>query len=84
MKIFDIKAINHLILEKQYLTEDSKSDDILEIVEDLCGLHATGTLKPYIQLFIRMKQFSKIDLDNQLYTKKRWVEFGECVRLCLF
>ncbi|KKL66520.1 hypothetical protein LCGC14_2144130 [marine sediment metagenome] len=70
MKIFDVKAINHLILEKQHLSEDSKSDNILEIVEDLCGLHATGTLEPYIQLFIRMNQFSKNDLDIQLYNKK--------------
>lgn len=67
MKIFDIDKINHLILEKHHLIETSKSDNILEIVEDLCGLHATGTLEPYIELFVRMNRFSKNDLDTQLY-----------------
>ncbi len=70
MQIYTKDEINQLILKKQHLTEDSKSDNIIEIVDDLCGLHATGTLEPYIQLFIRMTQFNKDALDNELYKKQ--------------
>ncbi|MFX0060094.1 MAG: winged helix DNA-binding domain-containing protein [Candidatus Hodarchaeota archaeon] len=70
MESFSLDQINNFVLKKQHLTEDSKTDNILQIVEDLCGLHATGTLEPYIQLFIRTKKFTKQDLDKELYEKK--------------
>ncbi|TFG17436.1 MAG: hypothetical protein EU531_03300 [Promethearchaeota archaeon] len=66
----DKLATNKLILTKHHLTYASKIDDILEITEDLCGLHATRTIEPYIQLFVRVKNYEKEDLDAELYTKK--------------
>ncbi|MBN1215563.1 MAG: winged helix DNA-binding domain-containing protein [Candidatus Lokiarchaeota archaeon] len=69
MKIYDFEDINYLILEKQNLL-NKKSNNILEIVNNLCGLHATGTLEPYLQLFVRMNQFYKKDLDRELYKIK--------------
>ncbi|TFG03718.1 MAG: hypothetical protein EU542_01335 [Promethearchaeota archaeon] len=67
---FDNITINKLILKKQHLLEGSQLDNILNITEDICGLHATGTIEPYIQLFVRAKSFEKEDLDTELFTKK--------------
>jgi len=70
MQEFDKATINKLILKKHHLFVGTQIDDILKITNDLCGLHATGTIEPYIQLFIRSKNFQKEDLDTELYTKK--------------
>lgn len=70
MDQFNINQINTLILSKQHLSNDSKVDDILKISEDLCGLHGTGTVEPYLSLFVRMNNFKKEDLDTELYVKK--------------
>ena len=70
MDHFEIDKINKLILTKHHLTKDSKTDNILRITEDLCGLHGTGTIEPYLSLFARMNLFKKEDLENELYSKK--------------
>ncbi len=70
MDQFNINQINSLILNKHHLSNDSKIDDILKICEDLCGLHATGTIEPYLTLFARTISFKKEDLDMQLYNEK--------------
>jgi len=70
MKNIPIDVANQLILKKQHLTENTKIDDILQISDDLCGLHATGTIEPYLTLFSRTNSFKKEDLDEQLYIKK--------------
>lgn len=70
MQEFEKLTINKLILSKQHLTKESKLNGILKITENLCGLHATGTIEPYIQLFVRTLNFKKQDLDVELYTKK--------------
>jgi hypothetical protein len=70
MDQFEIHQINRLILKKHHLSNNSKIDDILKISEDLCGLHGTGTIEPYLSLFVRMNNFKKEDLDTELYVKK--------------
>jgi len=67
---FENITINKLILKKLHLLEGSQLDNIHKITEDLCGLHATGTIEPYIQLFVRAKNFEKEDLVTELFTKK--------------
>ncbi|MHA2037920.1 MAG: winged helix DNA-binding domain-containing protein [Promethearchaeota archaeon] len=67
---FEINQVNSYLLEKHHLKEDYKINNILQIVDDICGLHATGTLEPYLTLFTRMKNFNKEDLDDELYKKK--------------
>ncbi|MFW9937380.1 MAG: DNA glycosylase AlkZ-like family protein, partial [Candidatus Thorarchaeota archaeon] len=69
MNSFTLDHVNNFVLKKNHLTNDSKTENILQIVEDLCGLHATGTLEPYIQLFIRSNKFVKQDLNRELYEK---------------
>ncbi|MFX1479211.1 MAG: winged helix DNA-binding domain-containing protein [Promethearchaeota archaeon] len=70
MRNLKVAQVNSYLLEKHYLKEQNKSNNILQIVKDICGLHATGTLEPYLTLFTRMKDFKKEDLDNELYKKK--------------
>jgi uncharacterized protein YcaQ len=70
MHNFEIEKANSYLLGKHHLKQHSKSNKILQIVDDICGLHATGTLEPYLTLFTRMENFKKEDLDNELYIKK--------------
>ena len=64
MKNLALESANQLILKKHHLTDDTKIDNILQITDDLCGLHATGTIEPYLTLFARTNQFKKEDLDR--------------------
>ncbi|TFF63446.1 MAG: hypothetical protein EU521_01670, partial [Promethearchaeota archaeon] len=52
------------------LLDVSKTDDILNITENLLGIQATGAKEPYISLFVRSKDFSKPNLDKQLFINK--------------
>ena len=70
MNQFNMNQIINLILNKHHLLSDSKIDDIIKICGDLCGLHATGTIEPYLSLFARTNRFKKEDLDKQLYNEK--------------
>ncbi|MBY8985258.1 MAG: AlkZ family DNA glycosylase [Candidatus Lokiarchaeota archaeon] len=69
MSDFEIDQVNSYLLEKHHLKKQSKINNILQIVNDICGLHATGTLEPYLTLFARMNDFKKGDLDIELYKK---------------
>lgn len=70
MLVFNREQVNKFILSKHHLTKDSKVDDIIQISKDLCGLHATGTIEPYLSLFARTNNFKREDLDNELYINK--------------
>lgn len=67
---FRLDQVNRFVLEKQHLTEDSKIDDIYQIAQDICGLHATHPMTPYLSLFIRTRRFKREDLDEILYEKR--------------
>ena len=68
---FALDRVNRFVLEKQHLTEDSKINDIYQIAQDICGLHATHPMTPYLSLFIRTRKFKREDLDEVLYEKRR-------------
>ncbi|MFX1268176.1 MAG: DNA glycosylase AlkZ-like family protein [Promethearchaeota archaeon] len=70
MNEFTLAQINQWVLKKQHLFNDSKVNDILQITDDICGLHATGTMEPYLTLFARTPDFKKEELENELYIKK--------------
>lgn len=65
-----LAQVNQYLLHKQHLAEGAKSSSVLEVVEDLLGLHATSSQTPYLSLLARMKRFTKKMLDAQLYEKK--------------
>jgi len=69
MNSINLNGINRLVLHKQHLADDSKIDDIVQIVKDVGGLHATGSMVPYLSLFARTRNFLKEYLDGELYVK---------------
>jgi hypothetical protein len=58
--------INHFVLKKQHLA-GSAGTDLVQIVRDVGGLHATHSTTPYLALLARGPGFEKADLDNALY-----------------
>ena len=79
MGSIDLARINQVLLHKQHLADDSKSDDIVQIVRDVGGLHATGSTIPYLSLFQRTGTFAREDLDEELYVKRSLCKI-RCVR----
>lgn len=75
--------LNHFVLQKQHLTDDFKTDDIVQIVRDIGGLHATGSTTPYLSLFSRMRNFTREKLDKELYVKKTLGKI-RCVRKTVY
>ncbi len=70
METFELDQVNRFILKKQYLLEDNKTDDIVKITEDLCGLHSTELTTSYLSLFARTNNFMKSNLEEALYLNK--------------
>ncbi len=70
MNTIDLNSVNYLLLRKQHLADDSHVDDICQITEDIAGLHGTGSKEPYLALFARASNFSKAQLDHELYISK--------------
>jgi hypothetical protein len=66
----DLTSMNHGVLKKQHLTTDSEGEDILEVVKDIIGLHATEPLSPYLSLFARMCDFKRSELEDRWEGKK--------------
>jgi DNA-binding transcriptional ArsR family regulator len=65
-----LERVNHYLLSKQHLSRSSRSSNVLEVVNDLLGLHATYPQTPYLSLLARMKRFTKEMLDIELYKKR--------------
>jgi hypothetical protein len=83
MTEINLTAVNHYLLHKQHLTDDSKTDDIVQIVEDVGGLHATIPKTPYLSLFSRAKNFTRKQLDYELYEKRSLGKI-RCVRKTVY
>ena len=63
-------------LHKQHLLVQSQANTVLEVVENILGLHATSASTPYLSLFARMKQFQRSLLDQELYIKRNLIRLG--------
>lgn len=83
MTKLDLKKVNHFVLQKQHLAEDSKIDNIVQIVKDVFGLHATSATTPYLSLLARTRSFTKDDLDQELYEKRNLGKI-RCVRKTVY
>ncbi len=83
MAEIDLTAVNHSLLRKQHLLDISKADDIVQIVRDVGGLHGTIPKTPYISLFSRAKNFTRQQLDEELYTKRSLGKI-RCVRKTVY
>ncbi len=72
---FDLEDIHQLVLRKQHLTENSKAERprLVDVVKDICGLHAQVATTPYLSLWNRMEDFHKEDLFKELYERRTLV-----------
>lgn len=72
----DIDEINQFVLYKQHLTEYSKADNkcLVEVVKDICGLHAQVASTPYLSLWNRIDNFQKEDLSKELYERRTLIK----------
>jgi hypothetical protein len=70
MADFSLAKVNHYVLRKQHLTHDSKINDVVQIVKDIGGLHATSAAGPYLSLFVRAMEFEKTTLTKELSYRK--------------
>ncbi|MFX1306945.1 MAG: DNA glycosylase AlkZ-like family protein [Promethearchaeota archaeon] len=70
MDTLDLNQVNRFTLQKNHLTEETKCDDLIQITEDLCGLHSTGLTTSYLSLFVRTNNFKKEHLEKELYISK--------------
>jgi hypothetical protein len=83
MSQVDLNTINHFVLQKQHLADDAKSDDIVHIVRDISGLHATRPTTPYLSLFARTEHFTREQLDDELSVKRSLGKI-RCVRRTVY
>ncbi|HMK47060.1 MAG TPA: winged helix DNA-binding domain-containing protein [Methanocella sp.] len=79
MAAIPIKAVNRLVLRKQHLTPDTGDASIVQIASDVCGLHGTIPTTPYLSLLARSRDFTREQLDDELYVKKSLVKV-RCMR----
>jgi hypothetical protein len=75
----DLNSANKFLLHKQHLTDEAKDADIVQIVRDIYGLHATNATTPYVSLFARARDFTRNKLDDELYVKRTLGKI-RCVR----
>ncbi len=83
MNRFSLQQVNRLLLYKQHLADDSRVNDIVRIAADISGLHAIGIQEPYIALFVRTRDFSREQLDTELYQKRTFAKI-RCMRGTLY
>ena len=70
MNALDLDRTNAFVLNKHHLADFPRTDDHLQIVRDIGGLHSTLSTTPYISLLLRSKKFKREDLDELIYTRR--------------
>jgi len=83
MDAMDLSRVNLFVLNKQHLTPVLKGEDVVQIVKDVGGLHATSSTTPYLSLYARRSHFVKEDLDREMYDK-RTLGKVRCVRKTIY
>ncbi len=67
---FSSEHVNDFVLSKQRLTPGSRTNDPLEIVESVIGLHASDFKTPFLSCFARSDGFRKENLYRELYQER--------------
>jgi hypothetical protein len=65
------------------LADDSKIDDVCQIVRDILALHAQVPTTPFLSLYARAKSFKREELEAELYTRKNLAKI-KCLRQTVF
>ncbi|MBA7631590.1 hypothetical protein ES703_39122 [subsurface metagenome] len=71
MNAINTDKVNLFVLNKHHLTDETKTDNIIRIVGDIGGLHATGSTTPYLSLFTRTNNFIKDVLEEEIHIIRR-------------
>jgi hypothetical protein len=79
----DVQNANHYVLTKHHLTKASRIDDVVQVVEDIVGLHASIATTPYLSLLARCPDFRKEALDEELYAQRSLGRI-RCVRKTIY
>jgi uncharacterized protein YcaQ len=83
METFERQVVNQYVFHKHNLSKDSHAENVLQVVRDIVGLHATSVSTPYLSLYARMKGFQKEHLNEELYTKRNLIRL-KSMRSTLF
>lgn len=70
METLSLGTVNHFVLRKQHLADDSKLSDAVQITKDIGGLHGTSATGPYLSLLARSISFQRDDLAVEMSKKK--------------
>ena len=70
MEKVNLNTVNHFVLKKQHLADDSKLSDAVQIAKDIGGLHGTSATGPYLSLLARSVFFQRDDLAVEMSKKK--------------
>src|SRR5713101_1781791 len=65
-----LSGANRLVMMKHHLLRPSRKGRVVSVADDLCGLHATSSITPYLSLFNRIDGFSPEDLNRELDLKR--------------
>src|SRR3989454_12734185 len=65
-----ISEANRLVMVKNHILRQSGKGSVVGVADDLCGLHATSSITPYLSLFNRIDSFPPQDLNRELNLKK--------------
>src|SRR2546426_1535787 len=65
-----ISEANRLVMVKNHILRPSRKGSVVAVADDLCGLHATSSITPYLSLYNRIDDFSSEDLNGELNLKK--------------
>jgi len=74
-----LENVNRLYLIKHHLFQKAKENSLVEVVNDVCGLHAQASATPYLSLWNRIENFENDWLDEALYKAKTLVK-AWCMR----
>jgi len=77
-----LDRVNRFLLRKQHLAPETHGDDVVQVVHDICALHSTAAMTPYLSLWSRMKGFHRQWLDEELYERHKLVRIP-CMRATL-
>src|SRR5712692_7862025 len=61
-----LSEANRLVMMKHHLLRPSRKGRVVAVADNLCGLHATSSITPYLSLFNRIDDFSPEDLNREL------------------
>jgi uncharacterized protein YcaQ len=74
-----LETANRLYLVKHHLHSKARREDLVNVVNNVCGLHAQAWATPYLSLWNRVEDFEDDLLDSALYRDKTLVKVW-CMR----